>query len=295
MVGAVATLGAEWFAAGFVHGVINTDNVSITGESFDYGPWRFLDRFEPGFTAAYFDQTGLYCFARQPEALNWNLARLGECLIPLSSRAAIEPPFDTFAERFQAALTRQTFARLGLLPGDDPAAARALMHRFWGAMQETAPPFQQVFHDLLGAGRPERLRASPLRPLYETAAWAEVIDGPARPPPGPRPRRRPPRAPARPKPWSSPRSRRSGPRSTATTTGPRSPRRSPPSAPPAPATPPSASSPARTPAPDTSRSAECSADASARSWYDPAHCDRPFFKCPIHREGHHGCQATPSA
>ena len=51
------------------------------------------------------------------------------------------------------------------------------MHRFWGAMQESAPPFQQVFHDLVGAGAPERLRASPLRPLYETATWAEVIDG----------------------------------------------------------------------------------------------------------------------
>lgn len=101
IVTAVATLGAEWFAAGFVHGVLNTDNINITGESFDYGPWRFLDRFDPAFTAAYFDQTGLYCFARQPEALNWNLARLGECLIPLSSRAAIEPPFDAFADRFQ--------------------------------------------------------------------------------------------------------------------------------------------------------------------------------------------------
>jgi len=175
VVGAVATLGAEWFAAGFVHGVLNTDNVNITGESFDYGPWRFLDRFEPGFTAAYFDQTGLYAFARQPEALNWNLARLGECLIPLTSRAAIEPVFESFADRFQTALTRQTFARLGLLPGADPASARALMHRFWTAMQETAPPFQQAFHDLLGGGLPERLRAAPLRPLFETATWAEVI------------------------------------------------------------------------------------------------------------------------
>jgi uncharacterized protein YdiU (UPF0061 family) len=175
VLGAVATMGAEWFAAGFVHGVINSDNVNITGESFDYGPWRFLDRFDPAFTAAYFDQTGLYCFARAPEALNWNLARLGECLIPISSRASIEPVFDTFAERFQRALARQTFARLGLLPGE-PEPARALMHRFWGAMQETAPPFQQVFHDLLGGGRPERLRASPLRPMFETATWAEVIE-----------------------------------------------------------------------------------------------------------------------
>ena len=92
-----------------------------------------LDRFDPAFTAAYFDHSGLYCFARQPEALNWNLARLGECLIPVSSRAAIEPPFDSFGERFQTELARQTLARLGLLPGD-PAPTRALMHAFWGAM-----------------------------------------------------------------------------------------------------------------------------------------------------------------
>jgi len=131
-----------------------------------------------------FDQTGLYAFARQPEALNWNLARLGECLIPIASREAIEPVFDSFPDRFQTALARQTFARLGLLPGD-PAPARELMHRFWTAMQETAPPFQQVFHDLLGGGLPERLRASPIRPLLETAAWAEVIDALRALPPAP--------------------------------------------------------------------------------------------------------------
>lgn len=180
IVQAVATLGAEWFAAGFVHGVLNTDNINVTGESFDYGPWRFLDRFDPDFTAAYFDQTGLYAFARQPEALNWNLARLGECLLLLTERSAIEAVFETFAERFQAALTRQTFARLGLLAPEEAegaSAARALTHRFWGAMQEFAPPFQQAFHDLLGGGLPARLRASPIRSLYETATFAEVIEG----------------------------------------------------------------------------------------------------------------------
>lgn len=171
ILGAVAKLGAEWFAAGFVHGVLNTDNINITGESFDYGPWRFLDRFDPSFTAAYFDSSGLYAFARQPEALNWNLARLGECLIPISSQSAIAPIFDGFPARFQTELTRQTFARLGLLPPPD----QDLMHRFWGAMQSTAPAFQQVFHDLLGGGLPERLRNSPERATYETAAWAEIL------------------------------------------------------------------------------------------------------------------------
>lgn len=168
---ATARLGAEWFAAGFVHGVLNTDNLNITGESFDYGPWRFLDRFDPDFTAAYFDHSGLYRFARQPEALNWNIARLGECLIPVSSQAALEPVFQSFADHFQTALRNRTFLRLGLLPGP---GAEELTHRFWGAMQRTAPPFQQVFFDLLGA-RPERIAESPIRPLYETADWVEVI------------------------------------------------------------------------------------------------------------------------
>ena len=194
---------------------------TITGESFDYGPWRFLDRFDPASPPPTSTRPASTAFARQPEALNWNLARLGECLMPLSAREAIEPSFESFPERFQTALARQTFARLGLLPGDDPAAARALMHRFWGAMQETAPPFQQVFHDLLGGGLPDRLRASPLRPLFETAAWAEVIEDLRALAPAPGLAAAPPTPPptTRPKPWSSPRSRRSGPRSTATTTG----------------------------------------------------------------------------
>ena len=51
-------MGAQWIAAGFVHGVLNTDNINITGESFDYGPWRFLPSYDPNFTAAYFDETG---------------------------------------------------------------------------------------------------------------------------------------------------------------------------------------------------------------------------------------------
>jgi serine/tyrosine/threonine adenylyltransferase len=178
---ATARMGAEWFAAGFVHGVLNTDNTNITGESFDYGPWRFLDRFDPAFTAAYFDHGGLYAFARQPEALNWNLARLGECLIAISSREAIEPVFETFAEHFQTALTRQTFARLGLDP--EPEAARPLMHAFWAAMQASGPPFQQVFHDLVGGGDPARIAQSPIRDTYAAGDWPEVITGLRRLPP----------------------------------------------------------------------------------------------------------------
>ena len=84
-----ARLCAQWMVAGFVHGVLNTDNLNITGESFDYGPYRFLPIYEPGFTAAYFDETGLYAYGRQPEAVHWNLCRLAECLLGLVDRDAL--------------------------------------------------------------------------------------------------------------------------------------------------------------------------------------------------------------
>ena len=80
MVGRAARLAARWMAAGFVHGVLNTDNMNITGESFDYGPYRFLPHNDPNFTAAYFDQPGLYSFGRQPEAVFWNLQQLAGAL-----------------------------------------------------------------------------------------------------------------------------------------------------------------------------------------------------------------------
>ena len=66
-----------WMAAGFVHGVLNTDNFNITGESFDYGPWRFLPHLDPGFTAAYFDETGRYAYGRQPLCINVGLMPAG--------------------------------------------------------------------------------------------------------------------------------------------------------------------------------------------------------------------------
>ncbi len=71
-----ADLAASYMVAGFVHGVLNSDNINISGESFDYGPWRFAPTFDPGFTAAYFDEGGLYAFGRQAEAIHWDLVQL---------------------------------------------------------------------------------------------------------------------------------------------------------------------------------------------------------------------------
>ena len=97
-----ARLAGRWMAAGFVHGVLNTDNLNVTGESFDYGPWRFLPWYEPGFTAAYFDETGLYAYGRQPEAIAWNLARFAECLQLLAPREALEAELERYDALFWA-------------------------------------------------------------------------------------------------------------------------------------------------------------------------------------------------
>lgn len=110
----LADLAASYMVAGFVHGVLNTDNMNITGESFDYGPWRFLPQWNPQFTAAYFDHSGLYAFGRQPEAIRWNLAQLAIALRPLAESEPLIAALDRFAPLYHAAMMRRFCWRLGV-------------------------------------------------------------------------------------------------------------------------------------------------------------------------------------
>ena len=116
VVGRTAELAATWMAAGFAHGVLNTDNMNVTGESFDYGPWRFLPRNDPDFTAAYFDQYGLYSYGRQPEAAFWNLQQLAACLTLVTDQAPLIAALNTFLDRYQDALRPAVIRRLGVKP-----------------------------------------------------------------------------------------------------------------------------------------------------------------------------------
>jgi len=110
----LADLAASYMVAGFVHGVLNTDNMNITGESFDYGPWRFAPGWEPSFTAAYFDQTGLYAFGRQPEAINWNLGQLAIALRPLAEAEPLIAALKRYPDLYMANLRRRFCWRLGV-------------------------------------------------------------------------------------------------------------------------------------------------------------------------------------
>jgi len=110
----LADLAASYMVAGFVHGVLNTDNMNVTGESFDYGPWRWLPRFDPAFTAAYFDHQGLYAYGRQATAIHWNCAQLAGALRLLADEDALIAALDRFAPLYRAALARRFCWRLGV-------------------------------------------------------------------------------------------------------------------------------------------------------------------------------------
>ena len=138
----LADLAASWMVAGFVHGVLNTDNMNVSGESFDYGPWRWLPKWEPGFTAAYFDHAGLYAFGRQPEALGWNCAQLATALRLIAPSDGLVAALERFGPLYGHHLRRRWLWRLGLEPLDEQRDAALIAacerHMRENAMQPDA-------------------------------------------------------------------------------------------------------------------------------------------------------------
>jgi serine/tyrosine/threonine adenylyltransferase len=119
-----ADLVAKWLLIGFIHGVMNTDNCSIAGETIDYGPCAFMDAYDPGAVFSSIDHQGRYAYANQPRIALWNLTRLAECLLPLldGDETAATDALATFAPRFQAAYFAGLRRKIGLLAereGDD--------------------------------------------------------------------------------------------------------------------------------------------------------------------------------
>ncbi len=170
----VARTGAQWMAAGFVHGVLNTDNINVTGESFDYGPWRFLPVLEPNFTAAYFDEQGLYAYGRQPDTLFWNVTRLAECLLPFVPKEDLEAALGAFGPSLQQAFNDAMLWRLGLR-SVDAKTDEDLTRAMWTYMLESKAPFEQTFFDWYGGLASEgRARASPENERYTTELFEPV-------------------------------------------------------------------------------------------------------------------------
>ena len=154
VVARTAKLAASYMAAGFVHGVLNSDNINVTGESFDYGPWRFAPTWDPGFTAAYFDHAGLYAFGRQPEAIHWDAMQLAVAL-----RAVVDAPpliavLEKFGERYQPAVSDAILWRLGVRPLD-PETDRKLVQAIEGGLRAEEAAIDRFFFDGFGGVLPE--------------------------------------------------------------------------------------------------------------------------------------------
>jgi serine/tyrosine/threonine adenylyltransferase len=130
-----AELVARWLLVGFIHGVMNTDNTSISGETIDYGPCAFMDHFDPAQVFSSIDEFGRYAYANQPRIALWNLTRFAECLLPLLSddqdRAVAEAQeaLSDFAETFNTAYKAGLRKKLGLSTehADDQVLAQALL------------------------------------------------------------------------------------------------------------------------------------------------------------------------
>ncbi len=147
-----ARLLAQWQLVGFIHGVMNTDNMSLAGESIDYGPCAFMDRYDPGTVFSSIDTQGRYAYANQPPIAQWNLARLAEAMLPLfadDQARAIElanAGIAAFEERFQHHWLSGLRAKLGLTTAepDDGALAEALLTWMHGARADFTNTFRQL-------------------------------------------------------------------------------------------------------------------------------------------------------
>jgi len=152
-----AALIAGWMLVGFIHGVMNTDNMSIAGETIDYGPCAFMDAYDPNTVYSSIDHQGRYAFRNQPVIAQWNLARLAETLLPLIdtepdkavalATAAIEPFIAQFEAQFLAGMRR----KIGLSgPGEGDAG---LISRLLAAMEQSHADFTLTFRRLTFAAQ----------------------------------------------------------------------------------------------------------------------------------------------
>jgi uncharacterized protein YdiU (UPF0061 family) len=143
--------------------------MNVTGESFDYGPYRFLPTFDPEFTAAYFDETGLYRFGRQPAIVAWNLERLAECLALAAPVEGLRAALERFEPWFQEDVTAQLLARLGLVPrnADDDGE---LLRAAFTFLHERSVGYDRFFFDWYG-GDARRAMASPVAKAYAGASF----------------------------------------------------------------------------------------------------------------------------
>jgi uncharacterized protein YdiU (UPF0061 family) len=178
VVEAQAALIARWMCVGFVHGVMNTDNMTISGETIDYGPCAFMDAYDPATVFSSIDHGGRYAYGNQPPIAQWNLARLAETLLALvdpdedAAVAAAGGVLESFPDRFHDHWCHGMRAKLGLSDGHRENAA--LVDDLLALLRAQSVDFTSAFRALSSAARGDEQRA---RALFDEPAafdaWAE--------------------------------------------------------------------------------------------------------------------------
>jgi uncharacterized protein YdiU (UPF0061 family) len=164
-----ADLVARWLLIGFIHGVMNTDNTSISGETIDYGPCAFMDEYNPATVFSSIDEMGRYAYANQPRIALWNLTRLAECLLPLFSddkdKAIEQAQFalGAFAEKFTAAYQAGLRRKVGLFTARE--ADEALAQDLLDAMAKNQADFTLIFRRLSDVAL-DPADSEPIRELF---------------------------------------------------------------------------------------------------------------------------------
>jgi uncharacterized protein YdiU (UPF0061 family) len=144
-----ASLISEWMSVGFIHGVMNTDNMSISGETIDYGPCAFMDEFDMNTVFSSIDMYGRYSFGNQAAIAHWNLARFGQTLLPLVSEQDQEAPqqleeiLDSFPHRFHEYWNKKIHFKLGLIKENKNSTE--LVQTFFMLLQQHKPDFTNTF------------------------------------------------------------------------------------------------------------------------------------------------------
>ncbi|MGE0233049.1 MAG: YdiU family protein [Flavobacteriaceae bacterium] len=171
--GRQARLVARWLALGFIHGVMNTDNMSLAGETIDFGPCAFLDEYDAAKVFSSIDQFGRYAFGRQPHIAQWNIARLAETLLPLidvdEEKAIAEATtvVERFVRHYNEAFVGEMRRKLGLATEREDDLA--LIQRLLELMQERKADYNSTFRALGAAVMPGA--AGPVAYLGEVSGW----------------------------------------------------------------------------------------------------------------------------
>lgn len=176
VVDAQASLVAQWMSVGFVHGVMNTDNTTISGETIDYGPCAFLDAYDPATVYSSIDHGGRYAYGNQPAVLGWNLARFGETLLPLVNSTpdlaitALTAVLDTYGDRYRQHYGTAMAAKLGL---DEGAVDGALVDDLHRLLTDHRADWTLTFRALAENLRGNSLPFDSLVPPDASRSWLE--------------------------------------------------------------------------------------------------------------------------